>query len=88
VWKWACPRILENGKRAILVGDLILVFGKEITQQNQRALGCCVSWHFSFDGDCQKLVSTWSHIGFMSPKIATTEDNVKRIHKLLLQTAD
>ena len=32
----------KNGKRAISVGDSILVFGKEIAQRNQRALGCCV----------------------------------------------
>jgi len=28
----------------------------EIAQRNQRALGCCVRWLFSFDGDRQKLV--------------------------------
>ena len=32
----------KNGKRAISVGDSILVFEREIAQRNQRALGCCV----------------------------------------------
>ena len=32
----------KNGKRAISVDDSILVFGREIVQRNQRALGCCI----------------------------------------------
>ena len=32
----------KKGKGAISVGDSILVFGREIAQRNQRALGCCV----------------------------------------------
>lgn len=31
------------------------VFGKEILHQNQRALGCSVWWHYSFNDDCQKV---------------------------------
>jgi len=34
--------LYKNGERAISVCDSILVFGREIAQRNQRALGCCV----------------------------------------------
>ena len=46
----------KNGRKAISVGVSILVFGSEIAQRNQRALGCCVRGLFSFDGDRQKLI--------------------------------
>ena len=49
-------RVYKNGKRAISVGDSILVFGREVAQRNQRAIVCYVLWLFSFDGDRQKLV--------------------------------
>ena len=42
VWKRASSRILKNGKRAISIGDSILVFRREIAQRSQRPLGCCV----------------------------------------------
>ena len=43
----------KYGKRAISVGDSILDFEREITQRNQRALGCCVRF-----GDCPPSMAT------------------------------
>ncbi len=71
-------------------------FGREIAKWNQRAVGCCVRWLFSFNSDCQKLVqrvstsctSVFDEPRPGVPKTATTEDNVKKSTISYWQTAD